>query len=320
MLSELVALDGHAEGAPRLEPGRCLRGRFNRTACRRCEEACPKGAIELAAGQLPAVRADACTGCRRCQASCPTGALGDPDELDRAIRELGRRPLPVLGCRAPGVEAHARVSCLGLLDEEGLLALAASFPGGLTLNLVHCGTCSSAAVAPALRRSLERVARHEGYPPGGLRLAETKATLAFAADLLSRRELFSIFRRRSAEAADAAISRRGPAAPEPYAAKRLPAGRRALLKTLPGLTPPVRAAIEAHRFPALSFTAQCRRCTACAGVCPTGAITTGAGEPPRPVFDGLACTSCGVCVEFCRRRGLDLKAPRAAAGGAAPGG
>jgi formate hydrogenlyase subunit 6/NADH:ubiquinone oxidoreductase subunit I len=317
MLKGLPPLDGLSDGgAPRLDPGRCLRGRFNRTSCRRCHEACPQGAIEVGAG-LPSVRAGTCTGCRLCQASCPTGALGDPEELDRAIREMGNRSHPVLGCRLPGIEAHARVACLGLLDAEALIALAAWFPGGLMLNLVHCGSCPGAAIVPVLRRSLETLATLPGYPGVRLRTAETKAALAFTDDPLSRREFFSILRRRSASAANAASARMQPTGPEPYSAKRLPAGRRALLRVLPHLPPPLRATVEERCFPALEFSQQCRSCTGCAGVCPTGAITTDTGDPPRPVFTGSACTACELCVEFCRRKAPVLATFRAATRGAA---
>jgi ferredoxin len=302
MLTELLPRDELADGsAPRLDPGRCLRGRFSRTSCRRCQDACPAGAIELGAG-LPSVKPEACTGCLLCQASCPTGAFGEPEELDRAIRELGNRPQPVLGCRLPDSEAHARLACLGLLDGEGLLALAACFPGGLTLNLVHCNACPRAAILPVLRRSLESLGTLPGRPGDRLRPAESKATLAFAGDSLSRRQFFTFLRRRSAAAADAALSRAQPAAPEPYSAKRLPAGRRALLRVMPELPLPLRAEVEARFFPALAFSPECRRCAGCAGVCPTGALTTDAGDPPRPVFVGSACTACGLCVEFCRRK------------------
>jgi formate hydrogenlyase subunit 6/NADH:ubiquinone oxidoreductase subunit I len=301
MLTKLLPREAPAHGgAPALDPGRCLRGRFARTSCRRCADACPAGAVDITKG-LPSVNGNACAGCRLCQASCPTGALGDPEELDRAIRELEHRPHPVLGCRMPGVEAHARLACLGLLDVEALLALTASFPGGLTLNLVHCGACNGAAMVPVLRRSLETLATLPGRPGDRLRPAESRAALGFTEGALSRRELFSIFRRRSASAAHAARARLQPTAPEPYSAKRLPAGRRALLRAFPHLPDPLRTAVEERFFPALAFSAQCRSCTACAGVCPTGAITTATCDPPRPVFEGSACTACRLCVEFCRR-------------------
>lgn len=287
-------------GAPRLDPGRCLRGRFARTSCRRCREACPHAAIVLGTG-LPSVKAETCTGCRLCEASCPTGALGDPEELGRAIRELGNRPNPVLGCRRSGVDAHARVACLGLLDAEALLALAARFPGGLALNLLRCGDCPSTAIVSSLRRSLEALATLPGSPAGRLRLADSRAALAFADDPLSRRAFLSVFRRRSAAAARVALARGQPSAPQAYSAKRIPAGRQALLPVMPHLPPELRAAAEAKFFPALEFSPECRRCTGCAGVCPTGALTTDTGDPPRPLFERSACTACRLCEEFCRR-------------------
>jgi ferredoxin len=256
--------------------------------------------MEVGTG-LPSLKPEACTGCRLCEASCPTGALGDAEELVRAIQELGNRPNPVLGCRVPGVEAHGRIACLGLLDVEALLALTAHFPDGLTLNLVQCSACRNAEVVPVLRRSLEALAALPGHPASRLRLADSRRALAFAGDSLSRREFFSMFRRKSATAAGTALARLQPSAPEPYSAKRLPAGRRALLRMMPHLPPALRSAAEVKFFPAVEFSPACRKCTGCAGVCPTGALTTDSGDPPRPVFERSACTACQVCVEFCRR-------------------
>lgn len=312
MLRALLRREPVAADPPRVDASRCLRARFRRTSCRRCVDACPRGAVALGAG-TPLVAADACLGCRRCEASCPAGALGDPQELGRAIDALARRARPVLGCRAPGVEAHGRVACLGQLDPEALFALAASFPAGLTLNVIHCESCPEAAVVPALRRSLGPLATAPELA-ARLRLARSREALAFEPDGLSRRELFTVFRRRAARVAPPAGVPWGAteAAPAPDAATCLPAGRRALLRVFPHLSPALRAAAEASFFPALAFSAACRSCTACAGVCPTGALTTDPGEPPRPVFEARTCTGCGLCVEVCRRGAPALSPPRAA--------
>jgi ferredoxin len=306
MLTELLPLELLTDGGvPRLHPGRCLRGRFARSACRRCADACAKNAIDCTEG-LPVVRAAACTGCALCQSACPSGALGEPDALNRLLDALGDRPQPVIGCSQPGVRAHARIPCLGLLDPEALLALAILFPGGLTFDLTRCAACPNAAVVPVLRRQLTSLAALPDFPAGRLRLAETEAELGFREDALSRREFFTFFRKRSAAAAGTALRQLQPPLPESYGAKRLPAGRRLLLRALPLLPLPLRSAAAEQFFPIIVFGPECSRCTACVGICPTGALATSADDPPHPVFEPSFCTGCAACTEFCRRQASAL--------------
>jgi ferredoxin len=306
MLTELLPeLLADAGGVPRLEPGRCLRSRFSKISCRRCTDACPAAAID-GSDRLPLIRATACTGCSLCQAACPTGALGEPAVLNRVVADLDDQAQPVIGCFQPGVRAHTRVPCVGLFDEEALLALAILFPSGLTFDLTRCATCANVAAMTVLRHRLAALAALPEFPCRRLRLAETEAEVGFSAPAVSRREFFAFFRNRSARAVGSTLRRLQPPLPESYGAKRLPAGRRLLLRTLPLLASSLRSAAEERFFPTLNFSPECRRCTSCVGVCPTGALATSSDDPPQPVFEAALCTGCAACAEFCRRQAIAM--------------
>lgn len=288
------------------ELSHCLYQRFARSGCQRCAKACPTAAIALDNG--PRIDARRCTACRLCEAACPAGALsGDDRPLATLAKALAEHPRPVLGCRAPGVQAHVHTGCLGFLDTEALLALAIFFPAGLTLNCTRCESCPGAGMLPALTAAVESLRHLPGGPwPERVRLARTPAELGFREASLSRREFFTFLRKCSADTASIAATRLQ-STPEPPVGgrKNLPARRRLLLRALPLLGEEERARIEAQLFPALTFTKSCTGCTGCAGICPTGALTASDDEPPRPVFNPRLCTDCSLCIEFCRKRGIE---------------
>jgi ferredoxin len=284
---------------------RCVHRRFSRTSCRRCAQNCPSGAIVVEQG--PRIDLALCTGCRLCEAACPAGALaGDERAIGALAKALAEHSRPVLGCRAPGVEAHVYTGCLGFLEIEGLLALALFFPAGLTLNLVRCEGCPSAGMLSALEGAAERLRQLAGDACAGrLRLARTVADLDYREEALSRREFFTFLRRRSSDTAKLAAARLQNAPEPPDGGRKiLPPRRRLLLRALPLLSPEQRPQVEAQLFPALSFEPSCTGCTGCAGICPTGALATTTDDPPRPLFIPQLCTGCSLCAEFCRKGGI----------------
>ena len=284
---------------------RCVHRRFSRTSCRRCAQACPAGALMVEQG--PRIDPALCTGCRLCEAACPAGALaGDERAIGSLAKALAEHSRPVLGCRAPGVEAHLHTGCLGFLETEGLLTLAIFFPAGLTLNLTRCKGCPSSGMLTKLLGAAEKLRQLPGDPGADrLRLARTPAELAYQEAALSRREFFTFLRKRSADAATLAAARlKNATEPPDGGSKSLPARRRLLLRALPLLAPELRPEVEAQLFPTLTFTPSCTACTGCTGICPTGAMATSADDPPRPIFNPRLCTDCSLCAELCPKGGI----------------
>lgn len=308
MLPGQIALDLLIAGQEvKTELSRCVRMRFADSACRRCEKACPHGAISM--GQGPAIAPEKCNGCLLCEASCPTGAIhGGAEKLAEALKTLAAVPKPVLGCgRQEGVKAHAKVECLGLLaSPEMLLAVSAFLPGGFTLNLTRCRGCPNDSIVAKLKAASERLQTLPRFPYREvIHLAEPEQQVDFQERALSRREFFRFFRKKSTSTAAAAIERlQGPTTPLPYRNKRLPPARTLLLEVLPAMPDTFRETVTEQLFPAPTFQAGCTGCTGCVGVCPTGAIAPPPEDGAAPNAERGRCTGCQLCEDFCERGGV----------------
>ena len=300
-------------GGVQLEALHCVRRFGSGPRCAACAQACPEDAIALEA-RRPVIDEKRCTACRLCEAACPADAIhGDERDLEALAAELARAAKPVLGCRVPGVQANARTGCLGFLDIEAILALALALPGGLTLNLSRCAGCRNAPVAEGIAAVLERVRALPGDPAGDrVRIARDAGTLDFQDTSLSRRGFFGALGKTGAGAAAKIVPTLGEAPARVLPHKRLPSRRLLLLRGLAALPAAQREAIEAALFPTLTFLPACNNCTGCDGICPTGAITTSASDPPRPVFLRALCTGCGACAAFCDEQGIALAPPAGA--------
>jgi len=81
----------HADFRPEVTPEKC-------TACRRCTQWCPVGAITIGPDRVAVVDYDVCYGCGECVAGCPYGAISSqwkttPDRLQEKIVEHAKGAL-----------------------------------------------------------------------------------------------------------------------------------------------------------------------------------------------------------------------------------
>ena len=307
----LTSLGGRApealtpEKTVTVDRSRCVRHRCTRNECRKCLDVCPTDAVTWEEGGLR-VDAETCTQCLRCLSVCPTAAMQSPElSLPRILSELATHQTPVLGCHGQtGSEAHARISCLGYLaHEEVMVLLGLVFSGGLQINLTCCGDCANGHIVEAVRDAHARL--RDLKPDHGINLVHKRGDLDFQPPALSRRDLFKVFRQRSARAAMAMVARPPvDTKPRPYGKKQVPATRTMLIEAMNGFPGTTRRKIADQLFGNIVFTPECVSSGGCVGVCPTGAIQPADEDEQPPIFDGALCVSCNSCHAFCRNRGV----------------
>jgi Fe-S-cluster-containing hydrogenase component 2 len=284
---------------PDFDSSRCLRLRCRTFACGRCAEACPSGALHFE-GRALAVDLRACNGCGLCVSACPSeGLCAGVPRVEVLTERLSSLSQPVLGCAgADGVEAHARVPCLGYLAEEELAALAVLLPQGVQLNATRCRTCPRSAAATAVAGRAARVAQLR--LGGDVRIVRSPRDLCFRERSLDRRTFFRSLGWRTTAGASALLKSAAPAEPCGRSAKRLPRRRAALHLALErAQTGAALRLAEAFAF-TLNVDARCTACPRCAAMCPTGALTrVREGENRRLELDGQRCSGCRVCEAFC---------------------
>ena len=288
-----------------LDRSRCLRIRFNGSACCHCQETCPAVAILLEQGlEIDSKR---CTGCLLCSTVCPTGALELSADFLACVARLSKVPEPVLGCSRTREQANAWLPCLGGLSEEHLLYLSRQLAGKLTLNISLCADCPNSVMLPLLQTRLSNLSEEGSYR---VSTAETADAVSHSDETVDRRSFFKSFRSSLFQTAAVVISA-GTDRTElqsDYTGKRLPERRKLLLTILGKVEEETRYKLEERFFGRILFNENCTACQACAAACPTGALSRNREQPDSPpLFIAASCTACGLCVEFCMEKGVELK-------------
>jgi ferredoxin len=303
------------------DAGLCAHSRNRRTACTRCLDLCPTGAITPGRDSV-VISAEICAGCGACAAVCPTGAasyaLPSSDSLLRRLRALLLTYREAEGT-APVVLVHDAQgdAMIDALAREGdglparVLPLRVNEVSQLDLAFFLSGFAWGAAQIRVLMRGrrahgTEGVFRNLGFATeilAGLGVPDGGAPRAAALETDDPFTLGEALR---------ALPRRGlPFPPATFVALGAPrevlrqAGRalaegmqrREAVLPMPELAPFGQARVD---------VAGCTLCLACTMVCPTGALTANP-ETPQLRFLEDACVQCGLCATTCPEKVITLE-------------
>ncbi len=299
----------------------CAHSRNRKTACTRCIDLCPTGAITPGKDSV-LVSAEICAGCGACAAVCPTGAaqyaLPSSESLLRRVRAL-LLTYREAGGEAPLVLVHDAEHGEALIDAlarhgDGLPARVLPIRVNEVSQLDLAFFLSAFAWGAAQIRVLMKAKRAHGVEGvfrnidfastvlSGLGVADHGAPRAGA---IETDDPFSM--------GDAlvALPRRGlPFPPASFAAIGAPreilrqagraladgAGQRDAILPMPALAPfgLAKVAVEG-----------CTLCVSCTTVCPTGALSANP-EKPQLRFLEDACVQCGLCATTCPEKVIEL--------------
>jgi len=297
---------------PEVRQARCVRYRFRYSACNRCADSCPPGALTPGEEgvELDVTR---CSGCGLCLSACPTAVFHLPSFPISVLAKPVEKQLSI-ACTPSGQAGDVLIPCLGDVDPALLASLAMR---GIALTLHGTGHCVECTHAPqgggrveallAAMQELDDASPEKWAMP---RVEQAQSGPGFRAD---RRQLFRRFSNRAVESIRNE-SDRGVLTPECAirAAAHFVPPRRQLAERLlerfdvlpdESLLPLLFdvAVVEQGEGP-------CTGCDACARVCPTGALKLSEIDAKWTLqFHSGQCVGCGVCVEACGAEALTLQ-------------
>ncbi|MFK7761749.1 MAG: 4Fe-4S binding protein [Roseobacter sp.] len=289
----------------RLEEPLCAHSRAQQTACTKCLDICPTGAIS-SAGEHVAIDPLICAGCGACAALCPSGAIGyDAPPVATLFQRLNTlaRAYRQAGGTAPRLLVH---------DEDfgvEMIALSARHGRGLPGDVIPLGVSALAGfghaeMLAALASGFSRVDILLS-PKTERDVVRAEANLAIAIAGSDTIEVLDI--------ADPDIlsdglydAHAGRALAEPI----LPMGSRRQVARLAAKA--MQPEQEVLPLPAgapygaiIVDQNACTLCLSCVSLCPSGALGDNP-DNPQLRFQEDACLQCGLCSNICPEQAITL--------------
>lgn len=286
----------------KIDQSRCLRMRFNRSECKKCLVCCNANAINI--DDSLTINRKACSECMLCVSECPSGALQiDSSDFFSAIAKLREISQPVLSCNIRhGLQSHVKVSCLGFLSEEHIIALSVFTKKPLQINLTQCGDCRNGFIMDVFKKRLHAVSAktyiniYEKIKP-----VEVITDLHYQDIPYDRRGFFMAVKnftiQKTVGLLDNAARNESVSA---YSVKKLPPKNEMLNKMLPVVTNEIYRDLIRNYYYNITANESCNNCFACVGMCPTGALKILSKESSSELsFKTSLCSGCGLCEDFC---------------------
>ncbi len=287
----------------------CAHASFGQAGCTRCLQVCAASAIESQTTRIE-VNPHLCQGCAACTLACPTGALEFSwPSRERLLRQLahalaghvGSAPTLIVHSASSLIDARHRSDGMITFPVESLASFGEElWFAGLALGAARVLFLADSTLAPRTRGLLEErigLAR---------RLLAAGGRSGAAIGLVESPEELSKFPTVPASAPNCDHADLSPSA----------GNKRALLNAA------LMRLLADARFDSLALepsaplgaieinTEACTLCSACAEICPTGAIDY--GENPsaglaRLSFAEGRCVQCGICAAACPEHAIRLQ-------------
>ncbi len=275
----------------------CAHSRAQQTACTRCLDLCPTGAI-MPKGQHVEIDPMICAGCGACSSVCPSGAISyDAPPVDltmRRVQTLAKAYIDA-GGTAPRLLAH---------DAHGaeMIRLSARHGKGLPrdvvpLEITAIGAFGHAEAVAALAAGFASVTILPG--PGADRDA-LSAQVALAAAIGAAGQVM-LLDTPDPDVMEAALY--DETVPQPVAQPVRPMGTRRQItrqaaRALHPETEQLSLPEGAPYGAVLVDKDACTLCLSCVSLCPSGALGDNS-DLPQLRFQEDACLQCGLCANIC---------------------
>ncbi|MDF0594575.1 4Fe-4S binding protein [Psychromarinibacter halotolerans] len=288
----------------RTEPLLCAHSRAGQTACTRCLDLCPTGAI-VPDGEHVTVDPMICAGCGACSAACPSGAISyDAPPVDltmRRVQTLAKAYLDA-GGTAP------RLLVTGAHGAE-MVRLAARHGRGLPADVIpmEVDAVNGFGHAEMLAALAAGFATVTVMPTPGTDRDALAAQVALVTAISDGS--VAVLDTNDPDAMTDALYGADTPAPRANPVRPLGSRRQIARSAAKGLRPDadILALPEGAPYGAvLVDTNACTLCLSCVSLCPSGALGDNP-DLPQLRFQEDACLQCGLCANICPETAITLE-------------